>query len=92
MNLFRNQARRARVGLRRAVGLGPEQDVFERLEDPSTPGEGKVVAHYAGIAFGFVHVYADGRVIYAFADPTLAILERRLTPEGVVKVRDLLRG
>jgi hypothetical protein len=46
----------------------------------------------AGIAFGFVHVYADGRVIYAFADPTLAILERRLTPEGAVKVRDLLRG
>ena len=33
MNLFRSQARRARVALRRAVGLGPERDVFERVED-----------------------------------------------------------
>jgi hypothetical protein len=31
--------------------------------------------------------YADGRVIHAFADPTFAILERRLTPEGVDLVR-----
>ena len=33
MNVFRNQARRARVALRRAVGLGPEHDVFQRVED-----------------------------------------------------------
>jgi RNA polymerase sigma-70 factor (ECF subfamily) len=33
MNLFRNQARRTKVALRRAVGLGPEQDVFEHVED-----------------------------------------------------------
>ncbi len=33
MNLFRNQYRRARVALGRAVGLGPEKDVFEPVED-----------------------------------------------------------
>jgi RNA polymerase sigma-70 factor (ECF subfamily) len=33
MNLFRNQYRRARVALRRAVGAGPERDVFEPVED-----------------------------------------------------------
>lgn len=33
MNLFRSQARRTKVALRRAVGLGPEQDVFQRVED-----------------------------------------------------------
>ena len=33
MNLFRNQYRRARVALRRAVGAGPEQDVFKPVED-----------------------------------------------------------
>jgi RNA polymerase sigma-70 factor (ECF subfamily) len=33
MNLFRNQYRRARVGLARTVGLGPEQDVFKPVED-----------------------------------------------------------
>ena len=33
MNLFRSQTRRAKVALRRAVGLRPEQDVFQRVED-----------------------------------------------------------
>jgi RNA polymerase sigma factor (sigma-70 family) len=33
MNLFRNQARRAWVAVQRAVGLGPEQDVFKGVED-----------------------------------------------------------
>lgn len=33
MNLFRNQYRRARVALGRAVGLGPDQDVFKPVED-----------------------------------------------------------
>jgi RNA polymerase sigma factor (sigma-70 family) len=33
MNLFRNQLRRARVGLARTVGLGPERDVFKPVED-----------------------------------------------------------
>jgi RNA polymerase sigma-70 factor, ECF subfamily len=33
MNLFRNQYRRARVALGRAVGLAPEQDVFKPVED-----------------------------------------------------------
>ena len=33
MNLFRNQYRRARVALRRTVGLGPDQDVFKAVED-----------------------------------------------------------
>jgi RNA polymerase sigma factor (sigma-70 family) len=33
MNLFRNQARRARVALQRAVGFAPEQDVFKHVED-----------------------------------------------------------
>jgi RNA polymerase sigma factor (sigma-70 family) len=33
VNLFRNQYRRARVALGRAVGLGPEQDVFKPVED-----------------------------------------------------------
>lgn len=33
MNAFRNQYRRARVALGRAVGLGPEQDVFKPVED-----------------------------------------------------------
>ena len=33
MNLFRNQYRRTRVALGRAVGAGPEQDVFQPVED-----------------------------------------------------------
>jgi RNA polymerase sigma-70 factor (ECF subfamily) len=33
MNLFRNQYRRARVGLARTVRLGPEQDVFKHVDD-----------------------------------------------------------
>ena len=33
MNLFRNQYRRARVAVGRAVGLGPDKDVFEDVED-----------------------------------------------------------
>lgn len=33
MNLFRNQYRRARVRLARTVGLGPERDVFQPVED-----------------------------------------------------------
>src|SRR2546427_7022858 len=33
MNLFRNHYRRARVAVGRAVGLGPEQDVFKPVED-----------------------------------------------------------
>jgi RNA polymerase sigma-70 factor (ECF subfamily) len=33
MNLFRNQARRAGVAVRRAVGLAPERDVFQAVED-----------------------------------------------------------
>jgi RNA polymerase sigma factor (sigma-70 family) len=33
MNLFRNQARRARVALKRAIGLAPEQDLFKAVED-----------------------------------------------------------
>ncbi len=36
MNLFRNQYRRARVALGRAVGIGPEQDVFKPVEDRDT--------------------------------------------------------
>ena len=33
MNLFRNQYRRARVAVGRAVGFGPEKDVFEDVDD-----------------------------------------------------------
>jgi RNA polymerase sigma factor (sigma-70 family) len=33
MNLFRNQYRRAKVALGRAVGVGPERDVFKPVED-----------------------------------------------------------
>jgi RNA polymerase sigma-70 factor (ECF subfamily) len=33
MNLFRNQARRARLALKRAIRLAPEQDVFKPIED-----------------------------------------------------------
>ena len=33
MNLFRNQYRRAKVALGRAVGLGPQHDVFKPVED-----------------------------------------------------------
>jgi RNA polymerase sigma factor (sigma-70 family) len=33
MNLFRNQYRRARVAVGRAVGLGPERDVFADVDD-----------------------------------------------------------
>jgi RNA polymerase sigma factor (sigma-70 family) len=33
MNLFRNQYRRAKVALGRAMGLGPQQDVFKAVED-----------------------------------------------------------
>ena len=33
MNLFRNQYRRAKVAIGRAVGLGPQQDVFKAVED-----------------------------------------------------------
>lgn len=36
MNLFRNQYRRARVALARAVRVGPEQDVFQHVEDRDT--------------------------------------------------------
>ena len=36
MNLFRNQLRRARVAVGRAVGLGPERDVFKPVEDRDT--------------------------------------------------------
>jgi RNA polymerase sigma-70 factor (ECF subfamily) len=33
MNLFRNQLRRARTAVQRAIGLAPELDVFELVED-----------------------------------------------------------
>jgi RNA polymerase sigma-70 factor, ECF subfamily len=33
MNLFRNQYRRAKVAIGRAVGIGPQQDVFKTVED-----------------------------------------------------------
>jgi RNA polymerase sigma factor (sigma-70 family) len=33
MNLFRNHYRRTRVALSRAVGVGPDQDVFKPVED-----------------------------------------------------------
>ena len=33
MNLFRNQYRRARVAVGRAVGFGPDKDVFEDVDD-----------------------------------------------------------
>lgn len=33
MNLFRNQYRRARVALGRAMRIGPEQDVFKPVDD-----------------------------------------------------------
>lgn len=33
MNLLRNQARRARLALKRAVGLAPQQEVFKQVED-----------------------------------------------------------
>ena len=33
MNLFRNQYRRTKVALGRAVGIGPEQDVFKSVDD-----------------------------------------------------------
>jgi RNA polymerase sigma-70 factor (ECF subfamily) len=33
MNVFRNQYRRARVAMKRAVGLAPEQDLFQAVED-----------------------------------------------------------
>lgn len=39
MNLFRNQYRRAKIALARAVGIGPELDVFKTVEDRD------VVAH-----------------------------------------------
>jgi len=36
MNLFRNQYRRTKVALGRAVGIGPEQDVFKSVDDRDT--------------------------------------------------------
>lgn len=36
MNLFRNQYRRTKVAIARAVGIGPEQDVFKPVEDRDT--------------------------------------------------------
>jgi RNA polymerase sigma-70 factor (ECF subfamily) len=33
MNVFRKQLRRAKVAAKRTVGLGPERDVFENVED-----------------------------------------------------------
>jgi RNA polymerase sigma factor (sigma-70 family) len=33
MNLFRNHYRRTRVALGRAIGVGPQQDVFKPVED-----------------------------------------------------------
>lgn len=33
MNVFRNQYRRAGLALRRSVGIGPDQDVFQVIED-----------------------------------------------------------
>jgi RNA polymerase sigma factor (sigma-70 family) len=33
MNLFRDQARRARVAVQRAIGLPPARDVFKEVED-----------------------------------------------------------
>lgn len=36
MNLFRNQYRRTMVALGRAVGIGPEQDVFKSVVDRDT--------------------------------------------------------
>jgi RNA polymerase sigma-70 factor, ECF subfamily len=35
MNLFRSQYRRAATALKRAVGLGPDRDVFQAVEDRS---------------------------------------------------------
>jgi RNA polymerase sigma-70 factor (ECF subfamily) len=36
MNLFRNQYRRARMAIGRAVGVGPPQDVFKPVADRDT--------------------------------------------------------
>jgi RNA polymerase sigma factor (sigma-70 family) len=36
MNLFRNQYRRTKVALARAVKIGPEQDVFKSVDDRDT--------------------------------------------------------
>jgi RNA polymerase sigma factor (sigma-70 family) len=35
MNLFRSQYRRGATALKRAIGLGPERDVFQEVEDRS---------------------------------------------------------
>jgi hypothetical protein len=61
------------------LGLPPEGAV------PSTPEEGKLVAHYAAIHLGQVFVYADGRVIWL--PDQGPILEQRLSPEGLELVR-----
>jgi hypothetical protein len=52
---------------------------------PSTPEDGNLVAHFAEPYWGWVYVYADGRVIW---NPVAgATWELRLTPYGVDLVR-----
>jgi hypothetical protein len=60
------------------VGLPPEGAA------PSTPVTGKLIAEYQHVGFGWVYVYADGRVLWSFLGPTY---ERRLSPAGVDLVR-----
>ena len=63
---------------------------------PSTPENGELVASMwehigapGSFGNGWIYLYADGRLIWAQADPnpTVGWLEQRLTPEGVELIR-----
>jgi hypothetical protein len=52
---------------------------------PSEPAVGETVLHLQGDVE--VPIYADGRVIWAIGDGDPGYLQRRLTPEGVERLR-----
>jgi len=54
---------------------------------PSEPAVGETVLHLQGGRGVGVAIYADGRVIWAIDDGDPGYLQRRLTPEGVERLR-----
>jgi hypothetical protein len=68
----------------------PASKVGAGTTAPSEPAVGETVLHLRGstVTHSFeVAIYADGRVIWAIGDGDPGYLQRRLTPEGVERLR-----
>lgn len=63
----------------------PASKVGAGTTAPSEPAVGETVLHLQGDVE--VAIYADGRVIWAIGDGDPGYLQRRLTPEGVERLR-----